>query len=279
MAAERIQKAGNDALEGAQSAARTVQGSSAYQAFVKVGLVAYGLIHFLVAAVIARLATGDSSGEASNTGAIRELAKAPGGVWLLAVTGIGLLSLVVWQAVAATVGYREFDDGKRTRKRIASLGRAIVYGALGVSALVVAFSGRGGGGDAETQTARGLFALPGGALIVGAVGLAIIGYGVYQCFAGITAKFNDEIDTRLTGAARAFATVGYVGKGIAYGAMGGLFLSAAISHDPEAAGGTDQALQTIRQLPYGPASLIIIAVGFACFGVWCLYFARHAKHA
>lgn len=276
---EDIRKVTGDAVDGAQTAATTVQSSSAYRWLVKVGLVIYGLIHFLVATVIVRLATGDSSGEASNTGAIRELAKAPGGVWLLAVTGVGLLSLVVWQVVAALVGYREFDDRKRTLKRLASVGRAVVYGALGVSALVVIVDGRGGDGEAETETARGLLALPGGVLIVGAVGLGIIGYGIYQIFAGVVAKFNDEIETRLTGLARALATAGFIGKGIAYGAMGGLFLSSAISHDPEAAGGTNQALQAIRQLPYGPASLIVIAVGIGCFGVWCLYFARHAKHA
>ena len=70
-----------------------------------------------------------------------------------------------------------------------------------------------------------------------------------------------------------------VAKGIAYAVMGGLFIWAAASFDPEKVGGLDRALETIRYQPLGNIALIVMAVGIACYGIWCFYWAMHAKHA
>jgi hypothetical protein len=54
-----------------------------------------------------------------------------------------------------------------------------------------------------------------------------------------------------------------------------LFAYAALTHDPDKSGGLDQALVKVLDQPFGPALLAAIAVGFACFGVFCFARARH----
>ncbi len=71
---------------------------------------------------------------------------------------------------------------------------------------------------------------------------------------------------------------GYIAKGIALGIVGVLFGWAAISYDPEKAGGLDMALRTLREQPGGPMLLTAVALGIACCGVYCFVWSRNAKH-
>ena len=77
---------------------------------------------------------------------------------------------------------------------------------------------------------------------------------------------------------RRLGTVGYCAKGVALAVIGGLFGYAAISYDPEKAGGLDAALGTIREQPFGTVLLIVMALGFAAFGVYCFVWARRARY-
>ena len=60
--------------------------------------------------------------------------------------------------------------------------------------------------------------------------------------------------------------------------VGVLFALAGITHDPNKAGGLDQALRTLLGLPFGQILLTAVALGIAAFGVYCFVWARHAKH-
>lgn len=275
-----LTRAGEAAAEHGERAAHQVQQAKPYQLLVKIGLIAYGLVHLMIAWLAFRLAQGARDGEASNTGALRQLAEAPLGQALLWVVGIGLLTLVVWQLVAAAVGYREYDGTKRLRKRLSALARTVVYGSLGVAAMRIAAGPEADEGESVQESASaGLMGLPGGQFLVGAIGVGVIGYGGWQIVKGITRRYNEEIQTELNGLAAALASAGHIAKGLAYLVVGGLFIWAAASFDPEKAGGLDRALETIRFQPLGNIALIVLAVGIACYGIWCFYWAQHAKHA
>ena len=64
-------------------------------------------------------------------------------------------------------------------------------------------------------------------------------------------------------------------KGIAIAIVGGLFIYAAITHEPQKSGGLDQALRTVLEQPFGPFLLGVIAVGIICYGLFCFARARH----
>lgn len=274
--------AAKQAADKGKDAARTIEGSSAYQWLVKVGLVFYGIVHLLVAVMAVRMALGmrGSDEEASNTGALRSLAETPLGAGLLWVVAAGFFALVVWQAVTALIGFHEFDGFKRVRKRLSAALRTVLYGYLGVAAARIA-SGPDveDGEDAQESLSQGLLGLPFGQVLVGIVGLAVLGYAIAQVSKAFRKSFHDELDTTLTGAKLRLTQAGFVGKGIAIGIVGALFLWAALDADAQKAGGLDKALQQVLQQPLGMWLLLALALGIGAYGIYCFFWARHPKHA
>lgn len=280
MGTDEIADAGRQAAAQGEQAAEAVQASRPYRILVKVGLVTYGIVHVVIAWLAFRLALGQGGEEASNSGALRQIAETPLGLVLLWVAVVGLFTLVVWQLIAAAIGYREYDGTKRLRKRLSALLRMAVYGALGTSAFRIATGPELDEGESVQESASaGLMGLPGGQVLVVLVGLGIAAYGVRTIYKGITKRYNEEIKTELSGAAAKLVSAGHIAKGIAYIIMGALFGWAALSYDPDKAGGLDEALEVIRTQPGGSTLLIIMAIGIACYGIWCFFWARHAKHA
>jgi hypothetical protein len=246
---------------------------------VRIGLVAYGVVHLLVAWLAVQLAFGDKGDSASNTGAMKYLAEQPlGGVLVWLIAG-GMLLLVIWRLLEFAFGFRyEQDTAKRWRKRATSLGKAVIYGAIGWSAVKTATGDTSGGGT-DSTTAK-LMDLPAGQWIVGAVGLAIIGYGISMIVRGWTEKFREHLDAQgqwgKDGSAYVIlGKVGYIAKGIAIGIVGGLFGYAAITHEAKKSGGLDQALQTVLEQPFGPVLLTAIGAGIGAYGLFCFARARH----
>lgn len=246
---------------------------------VRIGLVAYGVVHLMVGWLALQLALGEKSESASNAGALHALAEQPFGGAMLWLIAFGMALLVVWRILEFGFGYREEqDDAKRWRKRATSLGKAVIYGTLGISAVKTAL-GDGSSGGTDSTTAK-LMNLPGGQFIVGAVALAIIGYGVSLVIRGWTEKFTEHLDaqgqTGTDGSAYVLlGKVGYIAKGVAIALVGGLFGYAAVTHEAKKSGGLDQALQTVLGYPFGQVMLIAIGLGIAAYGLFCFARARH----
>lgn len=246
---------------------------------IRAGLVAYGVIHLLVGWLALQLAFGEKEDSASNSGALQYLAEQPMGRVLVWGIAVGMLLLVIWRVLEFAFGFRdESDDTKRWRKRATSLGKAVIYGALGWSAVQTA-TGSGGGGGTDGTTAK-IMQLPGGQLIVGAIGLAIIGYGISLIVRGWTEKFREHLDAQGQSGQDGSAYVklgkaGYIAKGVAISVIGGLFTYAAITHEAKKSGGLDQALQTVLEQPFGPVLLTLIGAGIAAYGLFCFARAKH----
>jgi Domain of Unknown Function (DUF1206) len=255
-----------------------VRHSRGYQQLVKVGLVSYGVVHLLVAWIALNLAFG-RRGDASPNGALKEVAKQPLGEGLLWVMAVGLFALTVWQLIEATVGRDDPNREGNVKGRARSAGRAAVYLALGLLSIGVAVgssSAQSGQGE-ETLTAK-LMALPFGQVLVAAVGAAVLAVGISQVVKGVRQKFAEDLDRNVSQSVRRLGTVGYISKGIALAIVGVLFGWAAFTYDPEKAGGMDAALATIKGQPAGTVLLVAMAVGIACFGVYCFAWARFARY-
>src|SRR5437899_2541403 len=98
-----------------------------YDVSITLGLIAYGVVHLLFAWIALQLAWGRSNEEASQQGALQELASKPLGGMLLWVVAIGLFALVIWKALELASGYLD------TSKKVSSAGRGVVYLVLGIS--------------------------------------------------------------------------------------------------------------------------------------------------
>ncbi len=266
-------------MNAAADAAESVHDSGWLDLAVRAGLVAYGVVHLLVAWLAVQLAFGEREENASNSGALHYLTEQPLGEILVWLVAVGMFLLVVWRLLEFAFGHdEESDTTTRWRKRATSLGKAVIYGALGWSAIKTAV-GEGSKGGTDSTTAK-LMNLPGGQLIVGAVGLAIIGYGISLIYRGWAEKFTEHLDAsgqsgKDGSAFVLLGKVGYIAKGIAIMIVGGLFGYAAITHEAKKSGGLDQALQTVLRQPYGPVMLTVIAAGIAAYGLFCFARARH----
>lgn len=247
-----------------------------YQTLVRVGLVSYGLIHLLVAWLALQVAFG-KKGDTSNAGALKELAKQPLGAVLLWVMAVGLLTLTVWQVIEAVVGRVEPGRDGALRKRLSSAGRALVYLGLGVLAIRVAMGGGAQSGGSEEELSARLMSVPFGRVLVGLVGAVVIAVGVSQIVKGVKKKFTEDLAQGTTPAVLRLGMVGYCAKGVSLAVIGLLFGWAAVTYDPQKAGGMDAALSTIRGQPFGTVLLVLMAAAIACFGLFCFAWARRAR--
>lgn len=71
--------------------------------------------------------------------------------------------------------------------------------------------------------------------------------------------------------------VGWVALGVAYGTTGVLLVVAAVRYDPAQPVGLDAGLTALGAQPFGQVLLLILALGLALFGVYCLFDARYRK--
>jgi uncharacterized protein DUF1206 len=272
--------AGQQARRAERTAQRAAD-SGPVKTLGRVGLVAYGVVHLLVAYLAVRVAFG-GGGKADKTGALQTIAEQPAGRFILWVLTIGLVALAVWQLAEAGWGHQYRRPQRRTLRRLTSLGEAAVAGALAYSAFKVA-SGKGGKSKGETAAfVDKVFDWPAGELLVAAVGLGIVAIAVYLVQRGLTKRFVEDLD--LAGADRhtrdaaiRFGQVGWAALGVAYGIIGLLIAYSAVTYDPKKATGMDTALKTLAGQPYGTLLLLMVAAGLACFGVYCLFDARYHR--
>lgn len=253
----------------------------------RVGMVSYGVIHLVLAWLALQLAWGRTSESPDQTGALATLAESPVGEPLLWVVAIGLIALAVWQALEVfrwRSGWSASGDARSNavQRSAKALGKALVYAALAVLAIRVATGSSGGSGSQQQDTVAGVFGWPGGRWLVGAAGLVVIGVGLYHVYKGLTKHFLKEIDlaqapSSATRLVTRLGQVGYPGKGIALGVVGGLLTWAAITFDPAKASGLDGALRTILDAPFGQFLLTLVALGIAAFGAYLFIRARYPE--
>lgn len=244
----------------------------------RIGLIAYGVVHLLVGWLALQLALGDSSGSASSSGAVQELATQPMGAVSVWVVAIGMFLMALWRLEDGFLGRRHEDSSDRVKAGVVAGFKAALYVTVGISALRVATGSgsSGSGGGTDTMTAK-VMGLPGGQLIIGATGLTIIAYGARLGWIAWSESFLEKIDGKDLGGSTGSAfkwlgKAGYAAKGISVAVIGGLFVYAAATHEAKQSGGLDEALREILKQPFGPVLLTLVALGIIAYGLFA--FAR-----
>jgi hypothetical protein len=278
----------------AEGAARSAMGnvrgagdSDGLEHLARVGLIAYGVVHLLVAWLALQLAWGGGGESADQSGAMATVAESPVGKPLLWIIAIGLIALAVWQAAEVLRWRSGWSASGKTRtkairKSVKAIAKAVMYATLAVLAIRFATGSGQSSSEQQQQTTAGVFDWPAGEWLVGIAGLALIGSGGYHVYKGVTKRFLKEIDTSdATPSAVRLVTrlgqVGFPGKGVALAGVGGLLVWAAVTFDPSKAQGLDGALRTILELPFGRILLTLVALGIAAFGAYLFVRARYPE--
>jgi hypothetical protein len=265
-----------------QGAVGRATDNDAFEYAARAGFAVSGLLHLLVAFIIAQIAFG-SGGNADQSGALATLAGHTGGAVVLWVAAAGLVALGLWRIAEAIVGSRPGEGSGRSQddtpvwKRAKSLGLAIVNIAIGLSAARFAM----GSGQQSSQQNAGMSAqmMQSGwgkaALVI--VGAGLIAVGGYHIYKGVSKEFL--MDLRVAGGTgiTAVGVTGYAAKGLVLAGAGVLVIIATLQADPSKATGFDAAVKTLGQAPFGKVLLIAAAVGIAAFGLYSFVRSRYGR--
>jgi uncharacterized protein DUF1206 len=264
-----------------RTSAREVARSAPFQLVARLGLVAYGVVHLLVAWLALQVAYGDLDGDgvgkADKTGALQSISGGTGGDVVLWLVAVGLGVSAVWQLVEV------LDKGRNAWRRAMNVGEAILFGYLSFTA------GKLAAGSPSTSTDQAQQGLVGGLLaeswgkpVVVAIGVAVVAAGAALAWHGHSHDFAEELDLSDASAATRRSAVrlghvGYLAVGAVYAVAGALVVVAAVQADPAKATGLDVALKTLAAQAYGSLFLTLIAAGLATFAVYTLFDARFRR--
>jgi hypothetical protein len=259
----------------------------------RLGWVAKGLVYgvFGVLAVqIALDASGREQGnaaeqEASQTGAVAEIADTSFGEVVLYVVAAGLLLYALWRVISVLLPAE--SSAKAWLTRVGYLVSAAVYTLLAWTAL--SFARHGGsssaaeGEDAKVERfTRDLMEKSGGRWLVGAVGVLVIAIGLFFAIKGLQAKFRDELEPRDVGPIRhesivTLGRVGWVGRAIVVSLVGWLLVRAAVRFRPDEAKGFDGALREVTDSGLGVALVWFAAIALVVYGLFCVISAPRQR--
>jgi hypothetical protein len=241
----------------------------------RIGLGGYGIVHLFVAWLALQVAFAVPDAPADAEGAIGTIARTPGGLAALAVADVGLAAFALWQVTAAAVGFGWVDGGERVRKRVGAVSKAIAMSALAVLIADYLLDVGSAGGTTAQSVAADVLGLPAGRVLLGLGAGTILVIAGAMVYTGVRRTFMGDLDVRRLGPAARQAiellgAVGHVARALALGLIGVLAGSAALFADPGRAGGLDAALRTLSSTASGSSLLVVVAVGFAAFGLFCL---------
>ncbi|MQX91919.1 DUF1206 domain-containing protein [Sinorhizobium meliloti] len=247
-----------------------------FDLLAKAGYTARGVVFLLVAGLA--LFSGVKGGQPEMKSALLTLLGQPfGRVWV-GLIGVGLLGFVAWrlaQSLADSDGHG--SDRKGLTVRSALFGSAAIY--LGLAGYALGHALFFAGGDQESGEkglAEWIMSKPFGSYLAIAIGIGFIVGGVVTAYKGLTRKFERYL--RIPDRNRVLTLIciyGLVARGAVFVIIGILFAYAGFRVDPEQAGSISDALEWLRQLPFGSILYIAVAAGIAAFGIYNLVEARY----
>ncbi|MGN6744084.1 MAG: DUF1206 domain-containing protein [Amnibacterium sp.] len=266
-----------DVSEAAEAVARKAHRSSGLQAAARAGFAASGVLQGVIAVLALEVAFHRRPEEADQAGALTAIAQAPGGVVLLGICVAGFLALGLWLGLSAALPRPA--AGKRARAlHLADGAKALMYLTLAGTGLTVLLRGADDGRKAPRDLSGAVLALPGGAFLLGAVGLATVGVAVYLAHKGVSRRFTSDLALRHDvpeGPVVVLGVVGYLARAVAVGTVGVLVVLAAVTLDPARTTGLDAALRALAAMPFGQVVLTVVAAGWLASALYA--FVRAAR--
>lgn len=249
-------------------------------ALARAGMAAKGVVYFAVGAFAARSALLHRGKVMDKHQALVEIVRQPlGKVFLLAIA-LGLLAYVLWRLVEGLLDPEGFGtSAKGLARRAGSLGIAVIYGGLAVSAMKLFAWGQKPHSEVGQSRAlsREVLDLPWGEWLLGAIAIGVLIFGIVEIVRGVSGSFLKKLTRGMTaGQARWAARLGRVGliaRGAVFGIIGGFGIAAARAADERHVQGLDGALRAVARTGGGWV-LAAVGLGLAAYGVYMLFEAR-----
>lgn len=267
-------------LATARHAGREAAASTPMKFLARAGFVARGIMYVIIGWIAIEVAFHKSGQQADKTGALHALSETPVGAVALWVLVVGFFGMAIWRLSEAVYGTP--GAGPPTAwTRLAAIAKAVFYGLVAWSVLeyTVGIGNPPSSDQQSVDLTATLMRHPGGRVVVIAIGLALIGGGLYLGYQAWRKRDRDtlrlnEMGERTRRIVEWLARVGGIARGIVFVTAGVLLVVAAARSQPDQAKGLDSALRTLAAAPIGPWLLVLVAIGLVMFGVFSCCQAR-----
>ncbi len=177
-------------------AAKEAAYSKTMERLARLGYGVKGLIYITMGLLAIQGALGQGKTPADQLGAIRTFSKLPFAQALLWVVLIGLISYALWGVIRAILDpFHKGTDIKGLVARGGYLISAATYASFVVPTYRLLMEAGLVRDRIRLQPVAQIMSLPMGRFIVGFIGVAAIGAGLYQCYLGIELKFEKQFKT------------------------------------------------------------------------------------
>ena len=263
--------------------AREAAWSQWVERLARFGLVVQGVSFGLVALLAIELALGIGGKATDREGALRTIAEGGFGRFVVIVLAIGFGSYALWRLAQTFLGHDVEEPGAKRKwsKRITSLGKAAIYGALCAAAVSI-LVGEDGRSNKEQEATRGILGWPGGRWVVGVIALGIGMAALWNLYRAVSGQYKESLKTGQMSSSELrwttrIAFVGLTARAVVFGLISWFFFKAAADYDADKARGLDGALRKLAHQPYGKWLLGVVAAGLLCYGLFCLIQARYRE--
>ncbi|MFD1018388.1 DUF1206 domain-containing protein [Thalassobacillus hwangdonensis] len=240
----------------------------------RAGYITKGVMYILIGALSFMAAAGIGGKVTGSSGAFASVAAMPLGEIMLYIVAAGLSFYAIWKLIQALIDPENNGTGKKgLGKRAGFLISFVIHIGIAYKAVTIAMhAGSSGGGQKQTMIAK-VLQQPFGQFVIGAVGLGIIGYGIYQLYRAKQGTYMERFKTggmsmKEKKMVRISGKLGLFARGIVFSIIGYFFIQMAMTASSSNATGVDAALGEIAQQPYGKVLLIIVAAGLILYGIY-----------
>ena len=161
--------------------------------YARFGIGAKGVTYLIIGILSAYTAMQGESKGLDKQGAVKEIWNQPFGHVVLVLLTLGFLGYVMWRFIQAFKDpEHKGTDGKGLFKRFTYFISGLIYASLAFSCIRL-LMGSGSKSSKKDFILSTLMDSTGGRILIGAVALFVIGFGIYQCYQALTNKFKDEV--------------------------------------------------------------------------------------
>jgi len=160
----------------------------------------------------------------------------------------------------------------------------VIYTTFAISAIALARHSQTdpNGNKKVTDISASMMTHSFGRLLIGLVGVIVIAVGLYRLSKGVKIDVADELDLSGMSPARVTWTkrlgaIGEIGRGIGIALVGFFLLRSAMTYNANEATGLDGALRRLATSGLGVFVVIVVGIGFAAYGIFCLATFTHRR--
>lgn len=250
----------------------------------RMGYVTKGIVYFFVGLLAVQAAIG-MTGDASGTKqALQEFIYRPFGNILLIGIMAGLFAHALWRIFQGIADPEERGQGVNVIFfRAVDFLTGCLYLSLSFAAWQILRGLNTQSSDQNTEVWVGkILELPYGKWIILFCALIILIGGLYQFYSAYEASFdysfeNQKMSEKEKKTLRFLGRVGISAWGVVYCMVSALFYDAAIHFNADEAGGLADALNALKEQPFGVWILGVTAAGLLVYGIYLLILAYYHK--